>query len=418
MSEKIVITGVGAVSPIGLSAEESWQNALKGKSGVGLITLFNTNDFLVKIAAEVRGFHVEDYMDGKEARRKDRHQQFAVVAADEAFKQAGIDASSDGKINFERAGVLVSSAIGGLMVLHESIYTVRDEGPRRLGPFIIPMLMPNGSSAMISIEHKFQGPCMSVSSACASGSDGLGVAWMMLKSGVVDIMIAGGSDATITPVAIGAFDRLGAMSRENEIYEGIVSTPRPFDLNRTGLVMGEGAAVLILETESHALARGAKILAEFAAYSATADSFHVTAPSENGEGGARAIQQALRTAQVSSDEVDYINAHGTATILNDLSETKAIKLAFGKQAYNIPISSTKSMTGHMMGATGALEAVFATMAIRDGWIPPTINYTTPDPECDLDYVPNQARQKKVDVVVSNAFGFGGHNSVLVIKRYA
>jgi 3-oxoacyl-(acyl-carrier-protein) synthase len=241
---------------------------------------------------------------------------------------------------------------------------------------------------------------------------------MMLKSGVVDIMIAGGSDATITPVAIGAFDRLGAMSRENEIYEGIVSTPRPFDLNRTGLVMGEGAAVLILETESHALARGAKILAEFAAYSATADSFHVTAPSENGEGGARAIQQALRTAQVSSDEVDYINAHGTATILNDLSETKAIKLAFGKQAYNIPISSTKSMTGHMMGATGALEAVFATMAIRDGWIPPTINYTTPDPECDLDYVPNQARQKKVDVVVSNAFGFGGHNSVLVIKRYA
>jgi 3-oxoacyl-[acyl-carrier-protein] synthase II len=418
MSERIVITGVGAISPIGLSAEESWKNALAGVSGVGPITLFDSSNFLVRIAAEVKNFQPEKYMDGKEVRRRDRYQQLAVTAAQEAIAQAGIGLSADKNINPERVGVLVSSAIGGLTILHDSIYTVRDEGPRRLGPFIIPMLMSNGAAGLISIDHKFQGPSLSVSSACASGSDGIGTAWMMLKSGVVDVMVAGGSDATITPVAVGAFDRLGAMSRQNEPDEqGNYLTPQPFDKNRTGLVMGEGAGVLILETESHARKRGAVILAEIAAYSATADAYHITAPSEDGLGGARALTQALRIAKIDPKDVDYINAHGTATILNDLSETKAIKQAFGKEAYNIPISSTKSMTGHMMGATGALEAVFATMAIRDGWIPPTIHYETIDPDCDLDYVPNHARQFKVETVVSNAFGFGGHNSVLIIRRY-
>ena len=280
------------------------------------------------------------------------------------------------------------------------------------------MLMPNGAAGLISIDHIFQGPSLSVSSACASGSDGIGTAWMMLKSGVVDVIVAGGCDATITPVAVGAFDRLGAMSRNNEKNEnGSYMTPKPFDRNRNGLVMGEGAGVLVLERESHALARGVEILAELAAYSATADAYHITAPSDDGAGGARAIRQALTIGKINLDEVDYINAHGTATMLNDLSETKAIKTAFGKEAFNIPVSSTKSMTGHMMGATGALEAVFSVLAIRDGWIPPTINYETPDPDCDLDYVPNQARQVPVNIVVSNAFGFGGHNSVLVIRKY-
>lgn len=411
MSERIVITGIGAVSPLGLSASESWQNAVSGVSGVAPITQFDASDFLVKIAAEVKGFVPENFMDAREARRRDRVEQLATAAAQEALSQAGLIAED---VDATRVGVVLSSAIGGIGSLQEGIFTLKDHGPRRISPFLIPMIMSNGPAGLIAIDHGFGGPCFSVASACASGADGIGVAWNLLKSGMIDAAVVGGAEATITQLGVGAFDRLGAMSRRNDAYQ---TTPAPFDKNRDGLVMGEGAAVLVIERESHARARGAEILAELAGYAATADAYHITAPAEDGAGGARAMKLALQAAGVNPDQVDYINAHGTATPLNDISETRAIKTAFGDLAYNIPVSSTKSMTGHMMGATGALEAVFCVLAIRDGILPPTIHYETPDPDCDLDYVPNQARQKTVRVAISNAFGFGGHNAVLVLKQY-
>jgi 3-oxoacyl-[acyl-carrier-protein] synthase II len=286
------------------------------------------------------------------------------------------------------------------------------DSPRKLSPFTIPMLMPNGAAGLVGIEFGARGPSFSVASACASGADGVGSAWRLIRSGEVDAMIAGATDATICELGMGAFLRLGAMTGGESL-----AVPRPFDKNRDGLVMGEGAAVMVLESLTLARKRGAKILAELAGYGSTSDAYHITAPSQDGSGSARAIQQALSTAGVQLDEVDYINAHGTGTVLNDLSETKAIKRVFGKRAYQIPVSSTKSMTGHMMGTTGALEVIFCMMAIRDGKIPPTIHYSTPDPECDLDYVPNTARTQPVKVAVSNAFGFGGHNAVLVIRAF-
>ena len=276
------------------------------------------------------------------------------------------------------------------------------------------MLMANGASGLIGIDHQFQGPNLCIVSACASGADAIGISWMMIKAGMIDVAIAGASDATITSTGVAAFDRIGALSRRNEDYS---MTPRPFDLERDGLVMGEGAAILVLERESTALHRGAEILAEIAGYGSTADAHHVTAPADNGEGSAKAMKMALLSAEVNHDEIDYINAHGTATYLNDLAETRAIKSVFGEYAYQIPVSSTKSMTGHMMGATGAIESIFCIQAIRENVIPPTINYQTPDPECDLDYVPKEARQKQIRIALNNAFGFGGHNSVLVIKEY-
>ncbi|MEJ5241749.1 MAG: beta-ketoacyl-ACP synthase II [Anaerolineales bacterium] len=410
MSERIVITGMGTVSPLGLNVKETWENAVRGVSGVAPITLFDTSDSLVKIACEVKNFVPERYMDAKEARRRDRYEQFATAAAKEAWEQSGLDVTEE---NAGRIGVVISSAIGGLKSLQDAIFTLKDEGPRRVSPFLIPMLMSNGGAGLVSIDLGLKGPSFSVASACASGADGIGMAWLMLKSGMVDVVLAGAAEATVTPTGIAAFDRIGAMSRR----EDYSMTPQPFDKNRDGLVMGEGAAVLVLERESHARARGAEILAELAGYAATADAYHVTAPDDQGRGGAAAIRKALEVAGVALDEVGYINAHGTATPLNDVAETRAIKAAFGELAYSIPVSSTKSMTGHMMGATGALEAIFCVQAVREGVLPPTIHYETPDPECDLDYIPNQAREKKIDVAISNAFGFGGHNAVLVIRRW-
>jgi len=409
--ERIVITGMGTVNPLGLTAEESWKNAVNAVSGVGPITQFDTSEYLVKIACEVKNFKPENYMDAKEARRRDRFEQFAAAAAKEAIEESGLQVT---EANAGRIGVIISAAIGGLQSLEDAVFTVRDSGPRRVSPFMIPMLMPNGASGLVAIDYGIKGPCISVASACASGSDGIGTAWMMLRNGTINAAIAGAAECTICRAGVASFDRIGAMSRRNDDYS---MTPQPFDKNRDGLVMGEGSAVLVLETESHAKARGANILAELAGYAATADAFHVTAPHEEGVGGAAAIRLALETAHVNPDEVDYISAHGTGTQLNDLSETKAVKAAFGAQAYKTPISSTKSMTGHMMGATGALEAVFCVQAIRDGVMPPTAHYQTPDPDCDLDYIPNVAREKKVDIAISNAFGFGGHNAVLVIRRY-
>ena len=411
MPERVVITGVGAVSPLGLTAAESWQNAVNGISGVGPITQFDASDFLVQIAGEVKNFRAEEYMQAREARRRDRSEQLAAAAAQEAICQAGLEVNQAGA---GRIGVTVSSAIGGLATFQETVNVVRDEGPRRVSPFAITMLMANGSAGLIAIDHGFKGPCFSIGSACASGSDGIGTAWMLIRSGVIDAAVTGGTDSTITPVGVAAFDRLGAMSRRNGLPP---TTPQPFDRERDGLVMGEGAAVLVLESESRARKRGAQIIAELAGYAATADAYHITAPSEDGAGGSQAMRLAMLSAAVNPEDIDYISAHGTATPLNDLSETRAIKAAFRELAYNIPVSSTKSMTGHMMGATGALEAIFCAKAVGQNIIPPTINYHTPDPECDLDYVPNQARELPVRVVLSNSFGFGGHNSVLVIRKY-
>jgi 3-oxoacyl-[acyl-carrier-protein] synthase II len=409
--ERIVITGMGTINSLGKSVGETWQAVTQGVSGVGVITLFDTTDFQVKIACEVKNFNPEDFIPAKEARRRDRFEQFASIAAAEALAQAGLVVTEE---SASKVGVIVSSAIGGFTSLTEGEHTLLDQGPRRVSPFLIPMLMSNGAAGMLAIDHGFKGPSFSVASACASGADGIGMAWMLLRAGVIDAALAGASEATITPLGVAAFDRVGATSRRNEDFS---QTPQPFDRNRDGLVMGEGAGLLVLETESHAQQRGANILAELAGYASTADAYHITAPSESGEGGARAIRAALESAQVNLDEVDYINAHGTATVLNDLSETKAIKAAFGNIAYNIPVSSTKSMTGHMMGATGALEIIFCTQVVKEGLIPPTIHYQSPDPECDLDYVPNLARQQPVGVAISNAFGFGGHNAVLVVRRY-
>ncbi len=411
MKEKVVVTGMGTVNPLGNSVTESWENVIAGVSGVGQITLFNATEIGVQIAGEVKNFDSNDYMPAKEARRRDRYQQLASAAALEAIQQSGleIEAGEEGRVS-----VIIASAIGGLESIASNIEILIEQGERRVSPFVIPQLMSNGASGLIAIDYNFQGPSYSIASACASGADAIGVAKVLIENDLIDVAVAGGSDATITEFGIAAFNRLGALSRRDNMSTG---TPQPFDKNRDGLVMGEGAGVLVLERESHARSRGAEILAELAGYGSTADAFHITAPSETGIGGSTAIHIALKDAQLNTADIGYINAHGTATQLNDVSETRAIKSAFAAQSYGIPISSTKSMTGHMMGATGALEAIFCIQAVRENILPPTINYETPDPECDLDYIPNTAREVHITSALSNAFGFGGHNAVLVVKEY-
>jgi 3-oxoacyl-[acyl-carrier-protein] synthase II len=412
MPERIVITGMGAITPLGLTVQQSWENVRNGVSGVAPITLFDSSDLLVHIACEVKDFRPEEHMDPKEARRRDRYEQFAAAATRQAIQQSGVQFTEQ---NSSRVGVLISSAIGGLKACFDIFEAMTQFGPRRISPFAIPMLMSNGAASLVTIDYGLRGPSFSVASACASGADAIGMAWMFLRQGLIDIAIAGASDATVTAPGVATFDRLGALSRRTE---NIHSTPQPFDLHRDGLVMGEGAAILVMERESHARQRRAEILAELAGHASTSDAFHITAPAEDGAGGAQAIRQALANAEANLDEVGYINAHGTGTELNDLSETYAIKSAFGDLAYRLPVSSTKSMTGHMMGATGALEAIFCVQAVREGCLPPTLNYQTPDPRCDLDYIPNQAREKKISLAISNAFGFGGHNAVLVIRAFS
>ncbi|MER3544594.1 MAG: beta-ketoacyl-[acyl-carrier-protein] synthase II [Chloroflexota bacterium] len=411
MTQRVVVTGVGVVSPLGLDAESTWRAIVEGQSGVGPITLFDASNFLVQIAAEIKGYDPTRSMEPKEARRRDRYEQIATTAAQEAIAQSGLEITEE---ESDHIAVIVGSAIGGVTTFENQVRTLIHEGPRRISPFAIPMIMPNGASGLIAIDYGIRGPNYSPTSACASGADAIGQAFELIRRGQVVAAITGGAEATITPIGIGGFDRTGAMSRRNDPP---YRTPAPFSGNRDGLVMGEGAAILVLESLEHAQARGAEILAEIVGYGATADATHVTAPAEGGIGQAKAMAKALEQARVCPDQVDYINAHGTATLLNDKFETMAIKHVFGEYAYKIPVSSTKSMTGHMMGATGALEAVFCVQAIRDGVIPPTINYEVPDPDCDLDYVPNEARQKRVDVALSNAFGFGGHNAVLVFRRF-
>lgn len=407
--EKVVITGLGTVNALGHSLPETWSRIVEGIAGIGPITLFDASAFEVSLACEVRGFDPQSVLPRKEARRRDRSQLFATASAQQALAQSGLraDQSDPGRI-----GVFMSCSVGGMASLQEVFDRIAAGTPRRVSPLSSTMFMANGASGMIAIDHGFTGPAHSVNSACASGADGIGSAWLMIRAGVLDAAVAGGTDAPITSVGVGSLDRSGAMSRRT-IDDA--PCPQPFDLDRDGFVMGEGAAALVLESESHARARGAEILAELAGYGSTADAFHITAPSKNGEGAALAMRSALSAA--GEETVDYINAHGTGTRLNDRTETKAIKRVFGEPAYRVPVSSTKSMTGHMIGATGALEAALCVAALRDQVAPPTINYHTPDPDCDLDYVPNQARRLTMSVVMSNSFGFGGHNAVLVVRKY-
>ncbi len=412
LDSRVVVTGMGIVCPLGLNVAESWEALAAGRSGVDRITLFDTDGFETKIAAEVKGFDAANYMNPKEARRNDRFSQMAVAASLEATKQADLKIDDSNK---DDIGIIIGSGIGGLTTLFEQTKVLLEKGPDRVSPFLIPMMMPNIASAQASITLGARGPNLCTTSACSSGSDAVGIAYETIKRGDAKAMISGGSEAIINPVGVSAFNALKAISTRNDEPQ---LASRPFDAERDGFVIGEGACVLILENLAYAKKRGVEILAEMMAYGTSADAYHITAPLETGEGAAMAVQRALDKAGIKPDEIDYINAHGTSTMLNDKMETKSIKSVFGDYAYKIPVSSTKSMMGHLVGSAGAVEAAICIMAIRNGVIPPTINLTHPAPPCDLDYVPNTARQAKVVTALSNSFGFGGHNSVLIFREYS
>ncbi len=409
--KRVVITGMGAVTPCGLTVEETWANMTAGKSGIGPITLFDSSPLAVHIAGEMKGFEPGNYMDFKESRRRDRFIQAAVAAARMAIEHANLKITPE---NSDEIGCFVGTAVGGLTTYYEAVLTLTSSGPRKLPPFSIPSTICDGGSSAISIDWGIHGPNFSPVSACAAGADAIGMAYQAIKLGQCQAVVAGGSEVPIMIVGMAAFDRLGAMSHNNDHP---TEACKPFDKNRDGLVMGEGAGIVIVEDLDYALARGAEPLAELIGYGSTSDAFHVTAPAENGVGAARAMKFALKDAGLQPTDIDWLSAHATATALNDKYESMAIKSVFGEHAYKLPISGTKSMTGHMMGATGAVELILGIKAIECGLVPPTINYSTPDPECDLDYVPNTARAVKVDTFMSNAFGFGGHNSVLIAKRF-
>jgi 3-oxoacyl-[acyl-carrier-protein] synthase II len=410
-NNRVVITGTGVLCPLGLDISTTWENLTNGKSGIDYITLFDAESFDTKIAGEVKEFEPSDYINRKDARRMSRFAQLAVAASRQAVEQAGLKINSTNQGNI---GVVIGSGIGGLTDLFQQIQVLLDKGPHRVSPFLIPMMITDMAAAQVSIALGLKGPNLCVTSACSSGSDAIGAAYELIKHGDTHAMIAGGSDSIINPVGISAFNALNALSTRNNEPQ---LASRPFDIERDGFVIGEGAGALVLENLSHAQKRGANILAEIIAYGASADAYHITQPIESGEGAARAIQSALNKAGVTITEVDYINAHGTSTQLNDRMETKAIKTVFGDHAYNIPISSTKSMMGHLIGGAGAVEAAVCILTIQNGIIPPTINHTHADPECDLDYIPNTARRVNVTTTLSNSFGFGGHNSVLILRQY-
>jgi len=409
LNNRVVVTGMGMVTPLGLDASSTWQKLINGESGVDYITQYDPAITETKIAAEVKGFDPSQYLDRKESRHMDRFVQFAVVSALQAVKQAGIK-----DIPSQETGVVIGVGIGGLNTLLTQYDVLREKGADRVSPFLIPMMIPDMASGQVSITLGAKGPNFCTSSACASGSDAIGEAYEIIKRGETAVMIAGGAESVITPIAVAGFNSARALSTRNNEPK---KASRPFDAERDGFIIGEGAAVLILESLAHAERRGAPILAEIVGYGATSDAFHITQPANGGEGGARAMKAALKEAGMKPGEINYINAHGTSTPLNDKNETMAIKSVFEKEAYNVPISSTKSMTGHLLGAAGSLEAAICILAIQNGIIPPTVNLTTPDPECDLDYVPNTARKATLSTALSNVFGFGGHNSTLIFRRY-
>jgi 3-oxoacyl-[acyl-carrier-protein] synthase II len=399
------------LSPLGLDTATTWEGLIAGKSGIDYITLFDTEGLETRFGGEVKGFEATNYMSRKEARHIDRFAQLAIAASLEAVKHSGIQINSDNQNN---TGIIIGSGIGGLATLFNQMKVLIEKGPERVSPFLVPMMISDMAAAQVSIALGLKGPNLCTTTACSSGSDSIGAACEFIKRGDARAMLAGGSESTMTPIGFIGFNALKALSTRNSEPK---LASRPFDIERDGFVISEGAAVLVLENLSSARERGANILAEIVSYGASADAFHVTQPTEDGEGAARSMQMALDKAGLEPAEIDYINAHGTSTPLNDKTETIAIKTVFGENAYKIPISSTKSMTGHLIGGSGAIEAAFCIMAIRDGIIPPTINLTHPDPDCDLDYVPNVARRTTVNTALSNSFGFGGHNSTLIFQKY-
>jgi 3-oxoacyl-[acyl-carrier-protein] synthase II len=409
--ERVVITGVGMVTPLGSSAEETWAGMRAGRSGIGPITAFDASGYATRIAGEVKEFDPHRFMERKEARRMDRFTQFGVAAARMAIEDAGVQIT-DG--NRDRIGVLIGSGIGGLATWEEQHRNLIERGPDRVSPFLIPMMICNMASGQVSILFQLRGPISCVVTACATGANAIGDAAEIIRRGDADAMLAGGAEAGVTPVGIGGFCAMRAMSTRNDEPR---RASRPFDTERDGFVLGEGAGVVVLESLSFARARGARILGELAGYGMSADAFHVTSPPPGGEGAVRAMQAALKQAGLAPSEIDYINAHGTSTDAGDKHETEAIKTLFGEHAYQVPVSSTKSMVGHLLGAAGAVEAILCVLAIRDGVLPPTINYERPDPECDLDYVPNEARRQPVRAAMSNSFGFGGHNATLILTAF-
>ena len=411
MNNRVVVTGTGVISPLGLDVTSMWNGLVSGKSGVDYITLFDTTPLEVKIAAEVKGFNPTDYVGHKEARHMDRFAQFAVAASLQALEQAGLKGKSE---LMSDVGVVIGSGIGGLGTLCKQLDILKERGPGRVSPFLIPMMMADSASGQVSILLGAKGPNFCTTSACSSSSDAVGEAYETVKRGDSQAMVTGGSEAAITPIAVAGFRAAGALSDRNHQPQ---EASRPFDADRDGFVIGEGAAIMVLESLPFALKRGANILGEIIGYGASSDAFHITQPDEDGEGGAKAMRLALNKAGIKPSEIDYINAHGTSTRLNDKIETLCIKKVFGDDAYRIPISSTKSMLGHLLGTAGAIEAMITLLTIRHGVIPPTMNLTHPDPECDLDYVPNKARPAKVRTALTNSLGFGGHNSVLIFREY-
>ena len=411
-SHRVVVTGIGIISPVGLDAVTTWDSLINGRGGVDNITLFDASTHATKFAAEVKGFDPNKYIDRKLVRRMDRFTQLAVAASQEALRdsQLVIDDSNRNDIS-----VMVGSGIGGLGTLSEQLRILIEKGPDRVSPFLIPMMISDMAGAQISINIGAKGANVCSTSACSSGSDAIGNAYEILKRGDGVAIISGGAEAVVTPIGIAGFNAARTLSTRNDDPK---TASRPFDAQRDGFVIGEGSAILVLETLEFAKKRGAHILAEIISYGASSDAYHITSPPDGGEGAVRAMKMALRKAEIAPTEIDYINAHGTSTEINDKTETKAIKSVFGDYAYKVPISSTKSMTGHMIGAAGAIEAAICVLVIQNGIIPPTINYQNPDPECDLDYVPNVARRVNVKTTLSNTFGFGGHNSCLIIRKYS
>ncbi len=410
-SRRVVVTGMGCVTPLGIGVEESWRNCVEGRSGVGPITRFDAAGLKTQIAAEVRGFDPSSYVPRREARKMDTFIQYAVATARMALEDAGYEVSGEAA---ERVGVSIGAGLGGLPEIENQHKVLLESGPRRVSPFFIPMAIANLAPGHVAIQTGAKGPNLSIVTACATGAHSIGEAWHIIRRGDADVMLAGGVESTITPLAVAGFNAMRALSTRNDEPE---KASRPFDKDRDGFVMGEGGAVLVLEELEHARARGARIVAELVGYGATCDAYHITAPDPEGDGAARCMEAALRSGGIAPDEIDYINAHGTSTPFNDYYETVAVKRVFGDHAKRLWISSTKSMTGHLLGAAGSVEAVFSVLAIRDQVAPPTINYDTPDPDCDLDYVPNQAREGRIERVLSNSFGFGGTNASLVFARF-
>ena len=407
---KVFVTGLGVISPVGNTVDEMWASIRNGVSGIGRTTRFDPSRVDAKVAAEVKNFDVSKYIDPKEARRMALFTQFALAAAKQAWQDAGL---TEGSVEPDRVSVMLGNGIGGKEVDDEGYRILFDRGPGRLSPMLIPKLIANEAAGNISIALKTKGAALTVVTACASGTDAIGMAMDMIRAGRADIVIAGGTEATITEYCVGGFCSMKALSTQHN--DSPEKACRPFDKDRDGFIMGEGAAILILESEEHARARNARVYAEVAGYGATGDAYHVAAPDPEASGAIRAITLALKDSGLAPEAIDYINAHGTSTPLNDPMETKAVKTVFGAHAYKLKMSSTKSMTGHLLGAAGAIEALICTLAIRDGFYPPTINYTTPDPECDLDVVPNTGVEGTIRAAVSTSLGFGGHNGVLVIK---